>query len=139
MEYNLNAFTGGTPTRPVYVLPAHADGLISVTFSGAPGPTSVVVAGRGISGGATDNAIRLALPRTGGGAQGATANCIGDACNDLGIPGVTYVPGWGFTSDLKKVPSLQNSCATTNTCIGKYGSLPFGRINWRQLNLEPAP
>jgi type IV pilus assembly protein PilY1 len=146
MEYNLTALTGGAPSKPVYVLPGDADGLIGVTLGGATSVTSVTsvaVAGRGIEGGASDNAIRMTLPRggstgtaDGSGANPATTSCIGEACNDSHD---TYIPGWGFTSDLKKTALQASTYHSPTTINGIYGNPAVGRVNWRQLNVETAP
>jgi type IV pilus assembly protein PilY1 len=143
VEYNLTALTGGAPSKPVYVLPGDTDGLVNVTFGGATSGTSVVVSGRAIAGGASDNAIRMTLPRGGGtgatdqsGANPASAICTGEACNDSSD---TYIPGWGFMSDLKKTGSQASTYHSPTNINGIYGNPTVGRVNWRQLNMESAP
>lgn len=149
MEYNLSVLTGGAPSRAVYVFPGNSTGLIPTTsLPGANGSSvSVVVVGKMIAGGASDNPItfRYRPPASvvsppSGMVPPPSSPCTGTDCNSYGSP---YIPGWGFLMNLQGATSnMRNymlSCHPPEFGNGdpicEPKSLPgqFGRLEWKQI------
>jgi type IV pilus assembly protein PilY1 len=149
IEYNLSSLTGGAPSQPVYVFPGNSSGLVTTTaIPGAGGASlSVVVVGKVIAGGASDNPITFkyappasVVPLPNGVAPPPTGACTGTACNALGSP---YIPGWGFLMNMQGPTAAGRnyvlSCHPPEfgngdpICEPKRMPGQFGRLDWKQI------
>jgi type IV pilus assembly protein PilY1 len=148
MEYQLSAITGGMPSLPVYVTGPGNSGVNTLNNSYFPtlgGATvGVVVSGRTVAGGASDNPIQFnARPPSSvvtppaGMPPPPTGPCSGSGCSG-------YIPGWGFLMNLNGATAANSrfiySCHPPQfgngapICTWEYKRGQFGRLNWKQIN-----
>ena len=135
-EYNFNYLTGGPVPAGLFLIPGNPSGYVSYIPPGSTVAIQVPASGKSMVGGAALNPVTFELPASAASGGGGMVPCQAGNCNASN----SFVPGWGFLSNLPRNPSvLMESCAANQIgaglqCDQRHKIGAFGRLSWKQIN-----